>query len=1079
MNGYEFVVEMLAKSNNDVAPLVELANKDETDWLEFKASSGNKQIAGNDEYHNIYDYRFHVTSAFYALANGIGGAVIIGLDDDGKTPVSLTESGYEDNEDKFIRHCSDTLRLPNSWKTQAKGTWKCIKPAPDLFSIRMGKIQNDPVVIVLIQPRKAEDGWFEFEHINKNETTNKIPRRTRGNIGQSTFDIMSDDEKKTWWKNRDVEDLSPQFKEWLKQFSKKTPEVINGEIQNYFEALQENKGDILEVYTPIDAVQLVSPEAKKKSKKKINTNKGFVKDEDWLTTKDTPIDEHLSVLLPKRSDSVEMLQSGASSILLGEPGAGKSTCLLKIALNYSYEWKPSKPWGLLVSLCEYTGLGIKDLLLKKLPGLDWVDIEDEIASGKITLLLDALNECPSLYYDACSQEIHSLITDYPNAKIQITSRTSHNPTQLSLPSFELLPMEKSKQLTFLSRYLGEANAIDTLDLLYQQPNAELIGRSPILLRIVAWVCKDGNELPKGLVKLYQSFIESWYKREAQKDTENGAVIFGEFGTVLEALARLAFMMRSNGFVSCKKDFAIQTLLPLMSEDEATRFISRYSQGLILEVNNDYDTLHFSHETIQEYLTAEFLSSYHETGLTLDDKANKRGNWAMPLVFAFEILDNPSEQFIHSAWSAEPLLVAAAMRNTERLSMLPIKEDSLWLSGVLKALKGQETADITRNLVFSARLPPKHKIPSYLLGTLRSLPFWYALQSHEDGENRTNHLKELILDHGDVWLEVIPDACAGQPSWLDDLSIVQQLIIGKSEQSDISLALKHATVSELCALLRYRIIPAEYFRKHWKEALFKSDDLQLEMDLISLLRTNEINPSQFNSQQTARLKKVGDNWHLSPRLLNILVRSRIVSFKEVREKPGRIDNIISKMSPMNAVRFAKTKVLSKKDITSVRLNTLIKKIETLDDARRLMESELVKRSEIPDELMEHIEELSRTSKHQKRLKHEYQTLEARDRARIEVDKTLKENDELIKLAGMSSEKKVLLDIRKNMEDKIKQKPNMGFHSELAEILSNSIKWPTQERKELVSLAANFYQTYASKKKRKEYKALVNKIQLEMQ
>ena len=92
MNGYEFIVEMLAKSNNDIAPLVELANKDETDWIEFKASSGNKQIASNDEHHNIYDYRFHVTSAFYALANGIGGAVIIGINDDGKTTTSLIAS---------------------------------------------------------------------------------------------------------------------------------------------------------------------------------------------------------------------------------------------------------------------------------------------------------------------------------------------------------------------------------------------------------------------------------------------------------------------------------------------------------------------------------------------------------------------------------------------------------------------------------------------------------------------------------------------------------------------------------------------------------------------------------------------------------------------------------------------------------------------------------------------------------------------------------------------------------------------------------------------------------------------------
>ena len=97
MNGYQLVDAVLAKTGNDVGPLIELAGGHETDWLEFKAATrpeGGVLKAGE----SWDDYTWGVAEALFALANGIGGAVLLGVVDkaergEGAMPIGLESSG--------------------------------------------------------------------------------------------------------------------------------------------------------------------------------------------------------------------------------------------------------------------------------------------------------------------------------------------------------------------------------------------------------------------------------------------------------------------------------------------------------------------------------------------------------------------------------------------------------------------------------------------------------------------------------------------------------------------------------------------------------------------------------------------------------------------------------------------------------------------------------------------------------------------------------------------------------------------------------------------------------------------------
>lgn len=112
--------------------------------------------------------------------------------------------------------------------------------------------------------------------------------------------------------------------------------------------------------------------------------------------------------------------------------------------------------------------------------------------------------------------------------------------------------------------------------------------------------------------------------------------------------------------------------------------------------------------------------------------------------------------------------------------------------------------------------------------------------------------------------------------------------------------------------------------HWR-----GDDAHVETNLLAVLRiaarirTNSLNINIQNLGKRYRepLCSLGCNWHLSLRLLNLLLREGFVNRDSIKDDSGRIADIVNRMSPMNMYRFLKSGLLQRSDLPAARIREL--------------------------------------------------------------------------------------------------------------------------------------------------------------
>ena len=917
MNGYEFVERILGLTNYDVAPLIHLTKGHETEWLEFKAATEPPTDGSKKPNENKWDYRLDVSKALFAMANSVGGAVILGIGEEKEhpervKPVDLEHSGFSGDIDAFLRNkLKARVLYPDKWETGTEGTWVC-RQSHDLFRPLRGKYKGETVIIILVKPRAKEDGWLEFERLVGSSST-MVVCRSPGDTGQNVKKKPS--ELIDWWNNRETNrsDLNQRFQQFHEEWKKEArhpDSKVDDVIQKYLRRLCEDyrKSHLDSLFIPIYAKAL-----------------------------------DFQMNSPGTVDVLTLLKSQRQLVLLGDPGSGKSTCLFQMASALAEGWEIGSPSALLISLQEYTEEGLRSLILKHLADLYWIDIEHKINSGALILLFDALNECPSVYYENCYQELSGLLTDYPTLSIAITTRLTHNPIFLSggnkLPTFDVLPLDFEQQQLFLNNYIDTDNSSEVLEQLRERSGTEFIVRSPVLLKMVASLCTENKSIPSGMAQLYHSYLQVWYERESKKE---GIPFLWKFHEMRDALAMLSFHTRKEGKISCSVSFARDAVNRVLGDEaRSASFINRVAQGLLLQWYDKDEFLHFSHETIQEYLTAVYLTANPSAlteELSTDGSGKKSNIWTMPMVFALELEKRPPKDLLESAWFFEPLIVVASLRDSDWLSRMPMNvHEDLWLSGVLRAMRGEVDIAESKKLSYISHTPPKYPLPTVLIASLRGASFWYAAQTHEEGKKRLERLRKLTTDRNSIWIELLPHVIDGHPEWQSFLSRPQLLLTGDALPKNINALLEDVTIVELCTLLRFRKITASDFKAHWKDALNRSNYLNIETDLLALLRTERIlrkqhasiKFSELSDEHKTILKNIGKNWLISDRLLNILVRNGFLTINDIRDDTKRIEYLISRASPMNIYRFIINGILKKDDFSAARFTEVLSDIEIID------------------------------------------------------------------------------------------------------------------------------------------------------
>ncbi len=1074
MNGFEFVSTALSIKGYELDSIVDLVKMSEVDWLEFKAAikpQSSDEAAGS----NDADYIFNLVKALVSMANGSGGLVVLGIDDDGNA-VGLDKSGFSGDRDHFTRHISDKVFIREGWRThKSGGHWRWKDTADQLsFDPQWVTYQGMDVLAFVVRPRSASLGPLV---LTQTEHKNAEPKewafiRTGGDRGKVIR--WSIDDAFKWWTQRDPTIFSTKFKTWIAELKKTDPVLFRSTVEAYRQELTNNTAELDRLYVPLEANVRI-----------INTGSGRRRHQ----TDDSYLSSGTSASARNnwRGEFQEAVRNVYPSFLVGEPGSGKSTSLLKLARDNNSEDTNGQPtWTLYVPLSGFTASGLQELICREVEPLNWADIELELASGRLTLVLDGLNECPSVRYDQCVGELSDLLKEHPRSQVIVSTRSSHLPA-FAQKVIELRPMGTSRQQQLVRNYLADTpESVETFWAnLIQKPTANMIARSPILLRMALWVWQETGELPGGLAELYSEFFDGWIHREISKDLSAGATTIWREDETREALAVLAYSMRCDGVVACSKAEATERLGVVIGE-KSKAFIDRVAQGLLLETARDGMTIRFRHETIQEFLVAVFLTNHAEHELLHSGHQSNDRRWSMPIVFAFELFEQPPEHFVQTAWQLAPLLVCAAFRDDGRLSLLPepkgrhfAPQNDLWVRGLIRCMRGESVKEITRSLAYLGRTPSpgryfqKHPLPEELTSALEGTAFWYALSCHDSGRVRVERLQHLLIDRRNLWLELLPHAVVGQSDWLVHLTDAQKLLVGELKDGNRAKVITSASVVELCYMVRNGIITDEEFRENWKRALNVENTEPLELEILALLASKRINTSQFNGLQRSKIKELSHNKELSPRIIHVLVRDNIVKAEEIRGDRQRIRDLVSRISPIRAKQLVKDKVLRREDFSEQQIRALLDRVKTEKDIGFVLDAGLVKsRQDIPKSIRDHVHGHgnSRDEKPRRAIG---------PVARSEKSGSASKTEELISELYLSDEQSQLKRLQRAAHDPKNFEPGSGFQRVLADKVAASVDWPKPERETLIDLAEAFFQKHASKKRQKEYRDLIRSARQDLE
>ena len=163
-----------------------------------------------DKGENLDDYRWHVAKAVIALANTRGGAVILGINPQGKA-IGLASSDPDNVYDRkgreeFIRHLVDSaIRPKEGWKTGKEGHCQIDQMfLQSLLTPKMGIFHGENVVVLLVRPVPGGHSLLEVEQTRKGNLTRRILLvRDLGEEGR-VRSIQLDDDKVRYQNNRAV-----------------------------------------------------------------------------------------------------------------------------------------------------------------------------------------------------------------------------------------------------------------------------------------------------------------------------------------------------------------------------------------------------------------------------------------------------------------------------------------------------------------------------------------------------------------------------------------------------------------------------------------------------------------------------------------------------------------------------------------------------------------------------------------------------------------------------------------------------------------------------------------------------------
>lgn len=352
------------------------------------------------------------------------------------------------------------------------------------------------------------------------------------------------------------------------------------------------------------------------------------------------------------------------AVILGGPGAGKTTFLKFIALAYSdkaifSKTKLTKSYlPVYIHLpafgranCDLTEWISRNLVVKK-GEYATAFYSRLLENGACLILLDSLDEVPTELKNDVIEKIKQFSTLYPKIRIIISCRTAdYDPVFDDFSEVELARLNKQAITSIVKVWFKETadKGKKLLALLEHDETISTLTETPLLLSLLCIQFKSDLSLPKRKTQLYRRCVDALLRdwdttRGFRRDSLYAQLSDDSKEKIFEAVAGKACGASIEYELS--EAFVLQTV-----ENEISRFSlnPESAKGILREIESHHGILEkrsvnsyeFSHGTMQEYFAARY---FVEKRLELDivKKHFDSESWHNIIMFAASILDDPSQ-----------------------------------------------------------------------------------------------------------------------------------------------------------------------------------------------------------------------------------------------------------------------------------------------------------------------------------------------------------------------------------------------------------------------------------------------------
>lgn len=437
-------------------------------------------------------------------------------------------------------------------------------------------------------------------------------------------------------------------------------DIFNKYRKIHFEMLKQlvSNVKILGMQEPVDLKDLYYPAT-------ISTNiRRRIYAAEWAPLGDA----HISARLPK----IKSTEAGDSYVekhprivVLGGPGAGKTTFLRFLALAYSDKSIFAKtklttsflPIYLHLPALAREHLDIIEGIFSPLYQRSREDKYSELFytrmlnNGSCVVLLDSLDEVPIEFKKEIIQKINNFAHLYPRIRIIISCRTAdYNQAFDDFTEVELAPLTKDAVSSIVKAWFGKDldKSKKLLSLLEHDETVATLTETPLLLSLLCIQFRNDLALPKKRTELYRrcvdTLVRDWDTRRGfRRDTSYSQLSDDSKEKIFEAVAGSA----------CKNSIEYEFSEPFVL-NEISNEIARFSldpndaKGILLEIESHHgilekcsvETYQFSHGSMQEYFAARYFVA-KRLEMEVLKKNYEVEEWYNIIMFMSSILDDPT------------------------------------------------------------------------------------------------------------------------------------------------------------------------------------------------------------------------------------------------------------------------------------------------------------------------------------------------------------------------------------------------------------------------------------------------------